>query len=108
MEKEITLIVNTADRKTDVRDEAELHGLFPGKQKVTRKLSEIGENLNECMEQVQELLNQLRQKTIESWELDGVTVGFAISAEGSIGVATAGVEASLEVTFKPKANQSLG
>jgi hypothetical protein len=34
------------------------------------------------------------------WQVDEITIGLSISAEGDIGIATAGVEASIELNFK--------
>ncbi|HEX7152217.1 MAG TPA: CU044_2847 family protein [Thermoanaerobaculia bacterium] len=39
---------------------------------------------------------------VGDYSTDEITIGLAVSAEGSIGVATAGVEASIQVTLKRK------
>ena len=102
MEKTITLIVNEHSVTRDPRDTAELHGgLLNSKSKIEKKIDVLGENLEKCMTEISELLSKVHNHAIENWTIDGVTVGIALSAEGSIGIATAGVEASLEVSFKP-------
>jgi hypothetical protein len=52
------------------------------------------------MDQVKNLLEQVPLKTLQGWDLDEISVSLAISAEGSVGIATAGAEASIEATFK--------
>ncbi|HEX8734617.1 MAG TPA: hypothetical protein VF721_04790 [Pyrinomonadaceae bacterium] len=59
-------------------------------------------NLEKCINQVSELLKNMKNKGIEGWELDGVSVSLAISAEGSIGIATAGIESGIELNFSRK------
>jgi hypothetical protein len=41
----------------------------------------------------------VRSKTIEGWEFGEITVSLAVSAEGSVGIVTAGTEAGVEVKF---------
>ncbi|HUS89366.1 MAG TPA: hypothetical protein VMW91_08385 [Desulfosporosinus sp.] len=59
--------------------------------------------LEERINQVGEILNQLGQNITEGWELNTVNVGLGISTEGSIGIASAGVEATIQVEFVRKA-----
>jgi len=60
----------------------------------------LRKNLNACLDKVQATLTEMKQRTIDGWDLEGVTVSLAITAEGSVGVATVGMEAGMEVTFK--------
>jgi len=64
--------------------------------------SKVKQNLDSCIAQVSNVLSDLKKKAIDGWELESVSISLAVSAEGSIGVATAGVEAGIEVSFKPK------
>ena len=59
-------------------------------------------NLQNCIEQVGSVLSNLGDSITEGWEFDGVSVGLAINAEGSVGIATVGVETTVEVNFKRK------
>lgn len=61
-------------------------------------------NILEAMGAVEETLSNLPQSISANWKLDNITIGLSISAEGSVGIATAGVEASIEVSFSPKAS----
>ena len=66
-------------------------------------------NVEQSMSQVGEILSAAEQKVCETWEIQSVSVGLSINAEGSVGIATAGVEASLKVTFTPiKKTEELG
>jgi hypothetical protein len=65
-------------------------------------VDKIKTNLDDCLSGIGDVLSDLRQKAMAGWELESVTVSLAVSAEGSIGIATAGVEASIEVSFAPK------
>jgi hypothetical protein len=65
--------------------------------------SKAKENFKKSIENINELLRDVKKEAVEGWEMEGVKVSLAISAEGSIGIATAGVEASFEITFKSKA-----
>ncbi len=66
-------------------------------------------NIEQSMSQVGEILSTVGQNASEAWEIQSLSVGLSINAEGSVGIATAGVEASLEVTFTPrKKTEELG
>jgi Trypsin-co-occurring domain 1 len=60
------------------------------------KLSQQLENIMTIVQTVSASLND----QVGQYSADQITIGLAITGEGSIGVATAGVEASIEVTFK--------
>lgn len=62
----------------------------------------MGKNFEQCIGQVNKIISHLKNETVLGWEAESVSVGFAVSAEGSIGIATVGAEASIEVTFTPK------
>jgi hypothetical protein len=61
----------------------------------------IQENIDKCLAQLRQVFTHLREPSIEGWSVGTITVGLSVTAQGSIGIATAGLEASLEVTFKP-------
>lgn len=66
-------------------------------------IDKIKYNLDQCLDGIRDIMTDLKQRVLDGWQLDGVSISLAVSAEGSIGIATAGVEASIEVSFKPKA-----
>lgn len=105
--RKITLIVPAEMTDTFVnkdREGGETHGL-----KETVKgwftvdtsidLDQARSSLEECMKDVHDMLKDLKQDAISGWELDKLSVSLAVSAEGSIGIATAGVETSIELGF---------
>ncbi len=58
--------------------------------------------LTETISQIDELFDEVGSRISETWEIDTVTVSLGVSAEGSIGIATTGVEASIEISISPK------
>ena len=62
----------------------------------------LSDNLQNCLGQVGSVLSSLGEGIAEGWELEGVSVGLAINAEGSVGIATVGVETAVEVNFTRK------
>jgi hypothetical protein len=94
MEGQINLIVNGS---TDAGMTARFLGLSK-----TIDIDTLKKNLDDTLSGVSQLFSDLQQKAVAGWELEGVTVSLSISAEGSIGIATAGVEAGIEVSFTPK------
>jgi hypothetical protein len=48
------------------------------------------------------VVTSLSQSFAENAELDEVSIGLAVSIDGDIGIASAGAEASIELTFKVK------
>ena len=86
------------------RGGGETHGMIKGVVKrVTRAIpyEDFATELEKVMGQVQAAARSLRAE-VEGYEADEISIGLAVSGEGDIGVATAGVEASIEVTFKRK------
>jgi RNase H-fold protein (predicted Holliday junction resolvase) len=55
--------------------------------------------LEKILAQVQSLATRVKAG-IGEYSADEIAIGLAVSAEGSIGIATAGIEASIEVTLK--------
>jgi hypothetical protein len=94
MEGQINLIING---QTDPDVTAKFLGLSK-----TIDIDTLKKNLDDTLSGVSQLFSDLQQKAVAGWELEVVTVSLSISAEGSIGIATAGVEAGIEVSFRPK------
>jgi hypothetical protein len=61
----------------------------------------IRDNLDQCLAQLRQVFANLAEPAIEGWSVGTITVGLTVSAQGSVGIATAGIEAALEVSFKP-------
>ena len=62
-------------------------------------LSEIHTQLEDVQGQISTLLEKIGDPPAGRFALQEVEVGLAVSAEGSIGVATVGAEVSLSLTF---------
>jgi hypothetical protein len=62
---------------------------------------DLRNNIDKCLQQMKHVFANLKGPAIDGWSVDSISVGLTISAEGSVGVATAGVEASIEIGFKP-------
>ena len=70
--------------------------------RVKRKdvdLSAVRDDLDRVQGQIDDLLAKLKTKDSDRFRLAQVEVSLAVSAEGSIGVATAGVQAGIALTF---------
>jgi len=63
-------------------------------------LTKLENGLERVQGQVDDLLGKVKDTNPQGFRLKSVEVSLAISAEGSIGVATAGVEASLALSFE--------
>jgi hypothetical protein len=63
-------------------------------------LDKLTKSLDRAQAQIDELLEGVKQSTVAGFRLNSIEVSLAISAEGSIGVATAGVEASMALSFE--------
>jgi hypothetical protein len=61
----------------------------------------IRKNIDQCLTELKQVFSNLAQPSIEGWSVGTVTVGLTVTAQGSVGIATAGIEAALEITFKP-------
>jgi hypothetical protein len=79
---------------------AERHGKIPF---VLRHATEI--TMDQISAEVNSTISKLSaaiapvKKFAGEFELSEITIGLAVSGEGSIGIATAGVEATIELTF---------
>jgi hypothetical protein len=61
----------------------------------------IRENIDKCLAQLKQVFANLEEPSIDGWSVGTITVGLAVTAQGSVGVATAGIQAVLEIAFKP-------
>lgn len=105
----IKLIISGQDeREGQMKDRAggETHGLtewVQGKAKeVEIDAEKLKTNIRETMKKIDEVLQEVTDDFTGKWKLESISVGLSISAEGSVGIATAGVETSIEVSFSPK------
>jgi hypothetical protein len=104
----VLFIVPGSGKKTSARDRkgGETHALrdwVPFMSKVKPiKFVDVEANFNEVIDQVGWIISDTKSKIAENVELDEITVSLGITGEGSIGIATAGVEASIALTFKPR------
>ena len=108
--QKITLIVATpaaaAEQQSD-RLGGQTHALGSVADRIMDKavpidLDKLRSEINKCLAQMKEVFADLKRPSIDGWKVEQVNVGLAISAEGSVGFATAGVEASVEIRFAPE------
>jgi hypothetical protein len=59
-------------------------------------------DIEKCLAHMKHIFADLQRPSIQGWKVEHINVGLSISAEGSVGVATAGVEASIEIGFAPE------
>ncbi len=101
--------IGDAHEHHEPRDGSRTHGRTgsanlgpgPGTNAQEVKTSTVIANLQQSMEPVRGVLQALKREAIEGWELDEATVCLAVDANGSCGIAAAGVPASLEIRFVP-------
>ena len=105
----ITIIVaETGSQEGVGKDRAggETHGIKEFFQKRATNIEidadELKRNIEETISKIAGTLHDVGQSVSDNWKLDGISIGMSISAEGSIGIATAGVETSIEVSFAPR------
>ena len=78
---------------------APIRRLFSHKPKDV-DLGPLKTGLEQAQGQIDALLQDMTDSTVAGFRLGSVEVSLAISAGGSIGVVTAGVEASMSLTFE--------
>jgi hypothetical protein len=109
--KQIRLIVAAAPVVAESEDEdrggGETHSLktFFGAKltKVTEIDTEtLRADISKCLGQMKQVFADLQRPAMQGWKVEHINVGLTITAEGSVGVATAGVEASIEIGFTPE------
>lgn len=65
-------------------------------------LSKLKAQISDLQAKIGPVLTDLSKSVADNMELDEVVLGLAISVEGDIGIASAGAEATIELTFKIK------
>jgi hypothetical protein len=88
----------------DDRMGGEQHGFIPRIfTGVTKNVpaEQFGVQMEQVIGKVREVSARLKSEVGE-YNVEEIKIGLAVSTEGTIGVATAGVEASIEVTLKRK------
>lgn len=103
--KGIGAVLSEADRKG-----FEDHGLIPSVvDGVARKIDseQFLRQVEEAVEKVRAIAECIKGRAGE-FEAEEITIGLAVSGEGSVGVATVGAEASIEITFKRNKNIARG
>jgi hypothetical protein len=78
-----------------------LFGRFFAKETKV-ELQPTRQKLESTLAEARELLGNIQTQQYKGWELEEVTFGLAVSAEGSIGFATAGIESTIELKFSRK------
>lgn len=108
----IPLIVpaTTATRRRKADEGGDEHGLLdPVVSLFVRRpaaAKDIEGQMIGAIERVEALVETIRASRVGDMELSGVEVGLAVSAEGTIGIATAGVETSITLSFTTKGASS--
>ena len=95
--QETAAVIESVDRKGG--ETHSLRSAVAGLAKVDIDPDLLGRNLDRCLGQVEGLLVDLAKRTVKGWAIENISVSLAVSAEGSIGIATGGLEASIEVSF---------
>ena len=108
-EKKIKLIISgQEDGEGQMTDRAggETHGLAEWTQRKAKEVEidaeKLRNNIQETLGTIDKVLREVTHDFTEKWKLESFSIGLSVSAEGSVGIATAGVETSIEVSFSPK------
>ena len=72
---------------------------WPGHDTKTIKAGALQKGLDDIQAQIDGVLGKVAQPKVPSFQLKTVDISLAITAEGSVGIATAGVQASLTLSF---------
>lgn len=103
MDSFVTLVVAQAPETAAPSDRlgGETHGIIRSAfgRTVDIPYERFSDQLEKAIELVQKVAERVKAQ-VADYAADEISIGLAISAEGSIGIATAGVEASVHVTFK--------
>ena len=87
-------------REGEEGPEAEEHA---GWAFFTRKpVQDLTAQIDELREKLALIVTSLSKVVTQDTELDEVSIGLAVSIDGSIGIASAGAEASIELRYKIK------
>jgi hypothetical protein len=69
---------------------------------TNKPVKHLTDQIDELKGKIAIVVKSLAQSVAENSELDEISVGLAVSVNGDIGIASAGAEASIELTFKVK------
>ena len=79
------------------------------KRNVECPVGDLARNIEQSMGQVDEILSRVGPVVSDTWEIKSVSVGLSINTDGSVGIAAAGLESSLQVKLIPlKKKEDLG
>jgi len=67
-----------------------------------KSVQDLTAQIEELRGKIGTIVTSLSQSFTKNAELDEVSIGLAVSIDGHIGIASAGAEASIELTFKVK------
>lgn len=90
------------------RGQGEAHGFAKGIAERAAEavpVQKFSEELDKVIGQVKAIASKVKDG-VADYSADEIKIGLAVTAEGSIGVATVGVEATIEVTLKKRAAAS--
>lgn len=105
----LTIIVPAAaaavpERIREADKGGEQHGLREAVARlagyVPKDTEQLDKKLADIIAQLQEVIGKIEKSPVGQMQLKGVEVGLAISAEGSIGIVSAGVETSITLSFE--------
>lgn len=106
----IGTVQQATEQPPDDRETGHLHGFFRRSAAVVTAnipAEQFGEQLEKVMANVQSVAERFKGKMGE-YSAEEIKIGLAVSAEGTIGVATAGAEASIEIKLKRNHGQGNG
>jgi hypothetical protein len=69
---------------------------------TNKPVQHLTDQIDELRGKIATVVKSLAQSITDNAELDEISIGLAVSIDGDIGIASAGAEASIELTFKVK------
>ncbi|MGX5668885.1 hypothetical protein G6N76_08975 [Rhizobium daejeonense] len=92
------------ERKRKADEGGEEQSMLGGARRLfgvePREMQQLDKRLDEIIGELQKVIGRIEKSPVGQMELRSVEVGLAISAEGSIGIATAGVETNITLSFE--------
>lgn len=92
--------VESLPREGEEGLEAEEHAAWSFFTK--KPVQDLTAQIDELRGKIATIVTSLSKAVTQDTELSEVTIGLAVSIDGSIGIASAGAEASIELTYKIK------
>ncbi|MGE3336008.1 MAG: CU044_2847 family protein [Rhodospirillaceae bacterium] len=103
---EVTIILGPQAIGSEWADTA---GMTPGEERHSRTMGTIKRSLDEIVQEVEvvaaqaaAIVESATRAMATKADVSEVRLGLALSAEGSVGFASAGASASVEIVFRPK------